>query len=197
MGVKKIILIAGHGGSDPGARGVIMEDHRLYEADVARIARDCIYHYLMISQHDDPSIKYKVYKDDDTLTLRGVINWLNNVVERKEDRIILDIHLDAFNGKATGSTTFVPDVSTEIERKLAEKIVHTTARILGITKRGVKKESSSQHKRLAIMRPMGINVLWEIAFIDNQQDMEKLFKHFSILCSQIAKNLQDTVKELS
>jgi N-acetylmuramoyl-L-alanine amidase len=195
--MHKAIIIAGHGGNDPGARGIYYKDTQLWEADLTRLTRDGIAHALGVMMHDDPALKYRYIKDCDNLSLQGVINWLNNVVEKKENRIILDIHFNVFNKKATGTETFYPENALDIEKKLAGKISKTSSRIMGIANRGAKPESRSQHKRLAIMRPVGINVLWEVCFMDNQSDVERFFNSFSALCLNVAKDIIDTFKEIS
>lgn len=92
-----------------------------------------------------------------------------------ENDIVLDLHLNSATAKATGVETLVPDPPTQFERNLAEKFSKTVSDILGIPMRGVKgvkTESESQHKRLGFMRLAGANILLEVCFISNPNDMK-------------------------
>jgi N-acetylmuramoyl-L-alanine amidase len=191
----EIILIAGHGGSDKGAKGVVYNGHQLYESEMTIVIRDLMYHYMMMSKSEYPNLK--VIKDDDSFTLNGIISWLGNIYKGRQDRLIFDIHFDAFNGKVSGTSTFIPDDFIEHEKKLGEKIAGTTAAILKVPNRGCRLEKQSARKRLGIMRPIGINVLWEVAFIDNLTDVDAVYKNIGSLCSQNAKNILEYMKKIS
>lgn len=189
--MKKLILIAGHGGSDKGAPGVVYKGHKLWEADLNILVRNTIFDFVNYYAADYPNLKIQTLKDDDSLTLQGVINWLNVGLTPTEDRIIFDIHFNAFNGTATGTETIIPLNPSQKERELATLIQTTSTNVMKIRNRGVKTEDKTARKRLAIMRPKGINVLWEICFIDNKTDVEAFFDNLSELCIRQAKNLLD------
>jgi N-acetylmuramoyl-L-alanine amidase len=189
--MKEIILIAGHGGIDKGAPGITYKGKKLYEADLTKLVRDNIYRCIKMYLPDYPKLKVRVLKDDDSLSLQGVINWLNLGLVPTEDRLIFDIHFNAFNGKATGTETFIPQNPCMDEKQLSAIIQQTSVDALKIFNRRVKTEDKSARKRLAIMRPKGINILWEVCFIDNEKDIEAFFNNFSELCMKIAKNILD------
>lgn len=187
----KIIVIAGHGGVDKGARGVVWNGNQIWEADMTIAVRNLICEYMGFVLNEYPEIKVKIIKDDDSHSLQGVINWLNSKVAPKQNRIIYDIHFNAFNRIANGAEVIIPDKATELEKKLAQMLQDVNVSVLKIKDRGVKPESKTARKRLAIMRPIGINVLDEICFIDNMEDMEKFFANISVLVQKKARAILD------
>lgn len=174
--MKSLFLIAGHYNADPGA---LSHGRDMKEADITIAMRDLIAFFVKMKSEG----KIKIYKDDDTLNLRSVITWLNKTAVG-ENRIILDIHCNAHKGTATGTEVLIPPTASETEKRIAKLISMTTSLKLNIPDRGVK--SKSQHSTLAIMKPKGINLLWEICFIDNPKDKEALQKNFTSLAEAIA-----------
>jgi N-acetylmuramoyl-L-alanine amidase len=175
--MKPLFLIAGHFINDPGA---LSHGKELKEADITVSMRDLIAFFV---KHKSQG-KIKIYMDDDKLNLKSVITWLNKTAVG-ENRVILDIHCNAFNGVANGTEVLIPPTgATEIERRLAARICENTSRVLGIKNRGVR--SKSQHATLAIMKPKGINLLWELCFIDNASDKKALMTNFATLAETTA-----------
>lgn len=103
-----------------------------------------------------------------------------------EKDIVFDIHFNAATPKAGGSETFIPVNFTEREKRIAKEITDTTCRIIGIPNRGVKLESQTRHKRLGMMRPLGTNMLWEVCFITNKDEMMKYMTKINELAEAIA-----------
>jgi N-acetylmuramoyl-L-alanine amidase len=192
----EIIVIAGHGGSDKGAKCAYLNGHQWWESELTIIARDLLAYYLEISKPDYPDVKYKVIKDDDSLTLQGVINWLKNPLKAKNKRLIIDIHFDAFNSKATGTTTFIPDNHSLFEKSFGERMAAIASNTLKITNRGCRVESRSNRGRLAIMRPHGENILWEVCFGDNPTDLKQFLDLSTPLTIDIAKHILANVKNM-
>jgi N-acetylmuramoyl-L-alanine amidase len=87
--------------------------------------------------------------------------------------IMLSIHCNAANGNANGTETFYRG---ESNRKKAEDINKAVVDALGTKDRGVKLESASQHKRLAVMAFQPC-FLVELGFIDNPEDRAKMLDH--------------------
>ena len=145
-----------------------------------------------------PALKYlklfgvKVVVDDNDSILSQTLNTFRNLVNK--DSIVIEYHWNSFNAKSTGVETLVPENPSEFERNLAEKISATISKTLNIPlrgKKGVKTESESQHKRLGWMRLNGENILVEVCFISNPNDMESYQKNKDTL----AKNLALVIKE--
>lgn len=84
--------------------------------------------------------------------------------------IMLSLHCNAANGKASGTETFYRG---EANRKKAEAINKAVVDALGTRDRGVKIESASQHKRLAVMAFQPCFLI-ELGFIDNSEDRAKM-----------------------
>lgn len=120
----------------------------------------------------------EVWNDNDDWTLQKVISEITKL--SKPSDIICDIHFDSAPN-ATGSGAFVPDDAVKSELLLATDLCKVSE-ILGIRNRGVKREKDSQHKRLGMMRPSGINVLFETAFISNANDMKSYKDNFEKVC---------------
>jgi N-acetylmuramoyl-L-alanine amidase len=89
--------------------------------------------------------------------------------EYKAD-VLISLHCNAADGKAHGTETFYRSASN---KKLALACNKAITDSLGTKDRGVKLESLSQHKSLAVLAfPRA--VLIELAFIDHAQDRLKL-----------------------
>lgn len=130
-----------------------------------------------------------IMTDDDKDTLREVIQAYNKIGD--EDTITLSIHFNAATPKATGTEVFVPKRHTTQEWDLADRVVKATREVLGIRSRGVKDPSASQHADLYISKIYGVNILWEVCFITNTDDMDSYVKRVDKLAKKIADILVD------
>lgn len=169
-----IFITAGHNNRDSGAVG-----NGFVEAKETIRVRNRVTELLRAKG-------VEVWNDDDESTLQVVINEISK--RSRPNDIICDIHFDSALG-ATGCGTFVADNAVKTELLLAADLSKKISETLGIRNRMVKRESDSQHKRLGIMRPNGINVLIEIAFISNGSDMKSYTERFELLCENICKVL--------
>jgi N-acetylmuramoyl-L-alanine amidase len=105
--------------------------------------------------------------------------------------MVCEFHFNANqNPEPTGTETLVEDDADKMDMACAKEFCDATSRILGIKNRGVKKESTTRHKKLALMREEGIVVLVEICFISNQSDMARFDLHFEELCQAYAAIIQ-------
>jgi len=132
-----------------------------------------------------------VWNDADDWNLSRTIAEISKL--SKPFDIICDLHFNAGPASATGCEIFVADNADADELILAKELTITIASTLLIRNRGVKKESSSQHKRLGIMRPIGRNVLIEICFISNNYDMQQYDAFFDLLVEEMARVLMSKV----
>lgn len=137
-----------------------------------------------------------VYTDDDKWSLSETMAWLRSKV--KSPDYTIDFHFNAFNGKASGVETLIPDNYNAKEFELAHSLSEFISLQLGIVKRGghegyegVKKESESQHSRLGILSGSGLatanNLLVEVCFIDNKEEMIKYQANFDKLVEGLTK----------
>ena len=169
-----IFLTAGHHNRDSGAVG-----NGFVEAKETIRVRNRVTELLRAKGVD-------VWNDNDNATLQQVINEINK--RSKPSNIICDIHFNAGAITATGVECFVPDDAIKSELLLAADLCKR-AELLKIRNRGVKRERDSQHKRLGMMRPSGVNVLLEIAFISNANDMKSYQDNFEKLCQFFCETL--------
>lgn len=110
--------------------------------------------------------------------------------------IVLDIHFNSGPATATGTETLIPSENTEFERNLAKALSDTMSTTMGIPLRGnhrglrgVKTELESHHGKLGWMRLTGENVLIELCFISNSEDMRKYQASKEKLAKEMAQIL--------
>lgn len=110
--------------------------------------------------------------DPDNSVLKQTLNYFWNLTT--ENSICVDIHWNAATPSATGTEVFIPNNHSLTELNLAREVALTIVSKLKIVARGnkgVKLESESQHKSLGFMRLKGENILIEMCFISNPNDM--------------------------
>jgi len=146
------------------------------EASIAKLYRDTIKNLLEAKGA-------KVVIDEDRDKLAEVIQ--DFTVSRPGD-IVLSIHLNAASAQATGVEAFYPVRFIEAEQDFAEEISEGLAAIYTIKNRGAKDETKSQHKKLGILKPNGINCLVELGFITNQNDLIQIKTKLNQACEFIS-----------
>lgn len=175
--MRKVFLIAGHNGIGSGAVGLLDEggeNLRLRNAIYDKLKKQGLY----------------VFLDKETSTLNNVIKNINALCS--EDDVCIDIHFNAFNGKANGSEVIYPMNCIEDEKGFSEKLLNAITTSLGTKNRGIKKENSGQYKRLAMLSDVNCqSVLIEVCFCDNKEDVERYQKNFNTL----VRNLSDVIFE--
>ena len=183
--MRKLFLSAGHTnvvGKDRGATG-----NGYVEGDEAVRLRDLIVKNYKLLGGD-------VTIDSNANALTQTINFFKNLLNPSS--IVVDIHFNAATPSATGTETLIPAQNTEFERELAYELSQEISRVLNIPLRGnhkglkgVKTEFESHHGRLGWMRLVGENILLEICFITNKNDMESYEKNIEALACGIAQIL--------
>ena len=185
--MRLIKNIAGHSLLDRGARGVVYKGMQLWENEMTILWRDNLTDIMQMRNNE---YCYVIHKDNDNFNLTQVINQFNQLPGGKH-RLLQDIHFNAFNKKAHGVECFVPDSARDIEVDIANIWCTTISEIAGLQNRGVKPESKSQHKKLAIMRPNAIVVLPELCFIDNHDDVDRLFSNMSEIIITLSHRIME------
>jgi N-acetylmuramoyl-L-alanine amidase len=165
-------VLAGHSLTDPGAVA-----NGLKEADLARELRNLTVNHL-------PLGSFKV--DDDRDNLATVISKIKS----KDTDIICDIHFNAATPAATGVEVIVPLRATPKELALAKDVADKFSKIMGIKNRGVKDESKTARGRLGIMAVNGVNVLIEVCFITNPNDVKAYQDNKEALALSLANSLK-------
>lgn len=176
---NKVFLTAGHRGRGTGANGVIDE------GDETIRLRNLIGEILR-------NRDVEVYTDRDDAKLSVVVENVNVVCG--VDDICIDLHFNAFNTQAQGSEILIPHNFTEIEKDLAQDLLTAIVSTLNTRNRGVKKESSGQHKRLAMLSDIDCNsIVVEICFCDNTEDALKYQSKFNDLAYAMANVILEYV----
>lgn len=88
-----------------------------------------------------------------------------------------------------GVEAFVAVKAGEQENQLAKALSAAVSQTLSSPNRGVKPENQSQHKTLGILRPVEVNVLLEIAFIMNKEEIATYLQMKQQVATQIAHTL--------
>jgi N-acetylmuramoyl-L-alanine amidase len=100
----------------------------------------------------------------------------------------LSIHCNAADGKATGVEVYYRDIS---DRAFAQLVLDSLVEATGLKSRGLKRESESQHSRLAVLDFGPPACLAEIGFLDNPhdrsviRDREVRLKFWAGLCRRL------------
>ena len=156
--MRKIIISAGHGGTDPGASG-----NGYIERDLAIELRNLIVSELKV-------LGISALSDDDKNALKQTLLWLRGKFTTGD--ILLDIHWNAAgNPDANGSEVIIPQIASAFEKDLAAAILKCFTSF-GYRDRGVKPETETARKSLGWMRPNAENILIEVCFISNLTDMK-------------------------
>jgi N-acetylmuramoyl-L-alanine amidase len=183
--MRKVFISAGHSntrGRDRGASG-----NGFIEGELT-----VEYRNLLTAELNKLGIKPIV--DADNSILAETIRFFQNLTT--STCIVIDIHWNAASATATGTETLIPAQNTEFERTLAKAMSDDVTRILGIPLRGnhaglrgVKTELESHHGRLGWMRLTGENILLEICFISNPNDMAKYQANKQLLAAAHARTI--------
>lgn len=180
----KLYMTAGHqiiNGKGNGAFGVDGFD----EAVEARKLVNDVINWMTYSNRVQKS---NILTDNDSWSLRAVIDWLKRKVTR--ECFSIDFHFNAFsNPRATGTEVLVANDRTQLEFSIARDISFTISKVLKIKNRGVKKESESARKKLGMLSggaSHAINVLVEVCFITNEKDVRAYRIHYWKLVEELA-----------
>jgi N-acetylmuramoyl-L-alanine amidase len=179
--MRKLFLIAGHGGKDPGALGngyverdLAIELRRLIDLELRRIG-------------------VVATLDPDTNYLGQSLRWLRGKFGEKD--VLLDIHWNASpSSAATGSEVIIPNVSSQYEREFANALLKPLTDI-GFRNRGVKPESDTARGRLALMNENAENLLLEVCFITNPRDMLLYQNSKNIIAKRLAYVIKEYLKK--
>lgn len=183
--MRKVFTSAGHSnkpGRDRGATGNGYIEGELTVEFRELLNKELKFHNITpISDGNDTIFK------DSVVFFKNITN---------PNSIVIDIHFNAATPKATGVEVLIPLKHTQFERDLAERIAACIGSELGIPlrgRKGVKTEAESHHGSLGWMRLTGENILIEMCFITNENDM----KSYQSKKKSIAKKLAQIIYEFS
>jgi len=174
---RKIFISAGHSnvsGRDRGALGV----NGTIEGELTVALRKKVVSELnRLGANPITDIDRNVTRETVTFMIR-------NLVSRD---IAIDIHFNAATKTATGTEVLIPFKSSEFERHLGNLLSYNIATVLGIRNRGLKTEADSARGRLIFMTPNCENILIEVCFITNENDMKAYNEKQNQVATIIAK----------
>lgn len=175
---KKVFLSAGHSnviGADNGAIGI----NGVKEGDLTVRLRKKIVNALQLFDQQP------VYDKDENATT-ATVKIIESVLSSRD--IAIDFHFNASSkSQATGTEVLIPFKSSLVEQQLAHILSSNISTLLNIRNRGVKTEALSYSGRLMFMRPNCENILVEICFITNQNDMNAYYNKEDDLAILIAR----------
>jgi N-acetylmuramoyl-L-alanine amidase len=105
----------------------------------------------------------------------------------RSDDFVIDLHFNAHgNPQARGTETIVADDATELELRIASRLAHATADSLEIPLRGIKSESQTPHRRLAMLHLTPQSIILEVCFCTSPEDVEAYRKNREKLAADLA-----------
>jgi N-acetylmuramoyl-L-alanine amidase len=123
--------------------------------------------------------------DKDNSILQDTINYFRKLTSKND--IVIDFHLNSSSNKdANGTEVIVPHDGTDIEKNLGKEINDTMVKVMGTRNRGVKTDQQLG-RTLGFFRLAGHNILPEIVFLSNKEDMGKYQKYKLTLTKELAK----------
>lgn len=179
-----IFLTAGHTGPNTGAQGVATNQHCKIDegAETIRL-RNAIAHTLT-AHYGIP-----VLIDNDHEHLAVICRQIKNLAQ-STDIISIDIHLNAATSPSpNGTEVIIADNASQREIAIAVKLLNATSKALGTNCRGIKVESQTPARKLAMLHNHCTSVILEICFCSNEQDSAKYHKHFNRLTNQLAATI--------
>jgi N-acetylmuramoyl-L-alanine amidase len=138
----------------------------------------------------------KILTDRDDWSLQTVINWIAK--NSTQNCLSIDVHFNAFsNSRATGTEVLIANNHTSKELKIAKDFSFMMSSILRLNNRGVKTESDSARGKLGMLSGGGakaINILVEICFITNPDDVRAYRTYYWTLVEKFAELISKIIK---
>ena len=210
--MKTVYIFAGHSirsnGIGTGAfyqeNGKVVYENKLPKYDEAVLVREFV---TLLAKELYSKYQINTITDKDDWSLVDTIKFAAS--KAKVEELIIDIHFNAAgNPKATGTEVLVPKTfKSEKDKKkemtLGAEIAKVIGETLGIPTRGgvktgypgVKYSNESQHSSIGILDKLiwGTNLLIEICFISNPDEMKKYTERKELLAKKIAKVIAENI----
>ena len=209
-----IILTAGHTGAGTGAQCITTQfdegaENIWLRNRIAEILTNK-YGLVVLVDDDKASLKLlvKELSRDTACRVLSVNRPTNNQsTERTDARqdtarrvptsndFVIDLHFNAHgNPQARGTETIVSDDATELELRMASRLAHATADSLEIPLRGIKSESETPHRRLAMLHLTPQSIILEVCFCTSPEDVEQYRRHRRKIASTIARTIAELIE---
>ncbi|HFK6404184.1 TPA: N-acetylmuramoyl-L-alanine amidase [Listeria monocytogenes] len=170
----KLAVFAGHGGVDSGAVG-----NGYHEDD---LALDIMKRTTKVLRNAGHTVI-----NNRTADVNRNISADAKLANREKVDAVIELHFDAANEKAEGTTGFYCATSNE-SKKLAQCVNDKLDDVF--KDRNVKPDTSTRHGRLGILRETNaVATLQEIAFITNKNDVAK----YNARADEVAKKIAEGI----
>ena len=128
--------------------------------------------------------KGKVVLDKEDTILKETLAAFSRLVFLPD--LAIEFHFNASdNLKATGVEVLIPDVYGVVEKRVATKLAETMSQTMLLASRGVKTEAQSARGKLGWMRMNCNNILIEVCFLSNANDVSAYKKSYNRLVQAI------------
>lgn len=154
--MKKIAIVVGHSNRSKGACNA----DGLCEYTYNTVLADLISSTLVTLGDYDPIV---VYRD----TYRDLPNKINEI----EPNLIISLHCNAFNTRASGTETLYHHRSS-MGREFAKIVQSSMVNVLGLPDRGVKPKTSEDRGGYLLRYTHAPCLILEPFFIDNESDLQ-------------------------
>ena len=175
MAKLKILLICGHGASDPGAcssYGIERDETRKVVAELVN----------QFKNYND--VEVSVYPTNRNAYTDVVNGWVQ--VNFANYDYVFEVHFNSATASANGVEVWVTptEQGTTVEQKIVNKVAN-----LGFTNRGVKREyfaviTNAKNKGTS-------SALIETCFMSNQRDMELYRNKFKQICGAMVEGIAE------
>lgn len=169
--MRTLVLSAGHNPRAKGARALGKHEYDL----------TCMVVSMLAEKLREEGLE--VVTVDSTMGLAERCQWIN---ENHKDALAFEIHFNAFNGKATGTEVFYK-AGDKIGFDWGRSFLNGVASGLNLKSRGMKLATQSARGSLSWTSRLTHGVLWELCFMDNPDDMEKVSKDWNKTIEIIAE----------
>ena len=113
----------------------------------------------------------------------------------RSDDFVIDLHFNAHtNPQARGAEAVVSDDATTLELRFASRLAHATADALEIPLRGIKSESETPHRRLAMLHLTPQSIILEVCFCTSPEDVEAYRNNREKLAAELALAIAELIE---
>jgi N-acetylmuramoyl-L-alanine amidase len=121
--------------------------------------------------------------DADNTIAADTIRFFKSLLTQKS--LFIDIHFNSGPEVAHGAEIIIPDAASTLEVELAKSLQNILTEYF--RDRGVKREKDTARKQIGVLRQLsGINILLEICFISNKNDVDKYHTNKKKIAKQFA-----------
>ena len=177
MNNKKIVIDAGHGGSDPGAIG-----NGIIEKDYTLLISNYIYNILK-NMGADVSI---VRVDDETLSPSQRVKRILDFYGNKDDVVVVSNHINAGGGKGAEIIYSLRN-NSDLSKMVAKELEKSGQTVRKYYQRRLPSNPSRDYYYILRDTANNESIIIEYAFVDNIEDANKLKKDWQRYAEAVAR----------